>query len=244
MKLVVLLSGTDAFFSPMSKFADMDTLTKSSIFADLIEAIYKSYDSYDSNLENEEYDDYSEYYKTGEDYDDSYYADEYYEEPVQSIYSRVAATFHDFSPSLRTSTNASRNKGCSVQELERRNQLATLICPEVKDGVVKAGTPCSWQCKDGFKFGNKHANNVKCEGGGSWTGVKKVKCNAGCKWAELKLNQRSGSFQHCKNDGNFGDARYKCKVGKKLRSGNDHRGVRCMCKNSRQNSGKCDWRFF
>ena len=45
--------------------------------------------------------------------------------------------------------------------------------------------------------------------------------------------QKSNEFSQCRDEANFGEARFKCKLPKEKRNGN--KGARCSCKNSRRN---------
>ena len=45
--------------------------------------------------------------------------------------------------------------------------------------------------------------------------------------------QTNNEFSQCRNEANFGEARFKCKLPKDKRNGN--KGARCSCKNSRRN---------
>lgn len=227
MKFALLLSGAEAFFSPMKKFTDLDDLAQTSFFADLVDAFQNSF------TQDEEKADDDEYY---------YYYEDDYESPAQSVFNQVSASLLDFNPSLRSASKGSNS--CSVSQIEKKNNLATLKCPNVKDDHVKEGTPCSWQCNNGYEYGSRDFNRVKCESGGSWNGIKKVKCNAGCVWNSLRKKQENGEFAHCQDDNNFGKARFKCKVKREQRNQVRNRGARCMCKNSRSNSGKCEWKLF
>ena len=56
---------------------------------------------------------------------------------------------------------------------------------------------------------------------------------AKCKWTELRAMQKNNEFTQCKDEANFGEARFKCKIPKEQRSGK--KGARCSCKNSRKN---------
>jgi len=142
--------------------------------------------------------------------------------------------------SLRMSEVAN-GSSCSIDQLEKKNSMAKLVCPNKNGDSVLDGTPCEWECNSGLSYGNKLRNQVKCSGG-NWDGVKKVKCNAKCKWTELRAMQTNNEFSQCKSEANFGEARFKCKLPKDKRSGN--KGARCSCKNSRRNSGKCSWQLF
>jgi hypothetical protein len=224
MKFAVLLSSADAFFSPMKQFTDTDDLTQTSFFTDLIEAFQNTAD-----------DDYYYYEDEGDDY----------ESPATSVFKQVAASLLDFNPALRSAAKGKdEQSGCSIEQMSKKNALATLNCPNVKNGHVKEGTPCSWQCNNGYVYGNKGTNRLKCESGGAWNGIKKVKCNAGCAWPALRRLQANGEFAHCQDETQFGLARFKCRVERDDRDSFDYRGARCVCKDSRRNSGKCEWKLF
>jgi len=45
--------------------------------------------------------------------------------------------------------------------------------------------------------------------------------------------QKNNEFSQCRDEANFGEARFKCKLPKEKRNGN--KGARCSCKNSRRN---------
>ena len=157
----------------MKQFTDTDDLTQTSFFTDLIEAFQNTAD-----------DDYYYYEDEGDDY----------ESPATSVFKQVAASLLDFNPALRSAAKGKdEQSGCSIEQMSKKNALATLNCPNVKskhlnnrvqhkhashsDDHVKEGTPCSWQCNNGYVYGNKGTNRLKCESGGVWNGIKKVKCN-------------------------------------------------------------------
>ena len=158
----------------MKHFTGTDDLTQTSFFTDLVEAYQKTAD-----------DDYYYYYDN---------EDEEYESPATSVYKQVAASFLGLDIGLRSAAKGKDEQSvCLIEQMNKKNALATLNCPNVKsrnlktcvrhkhtslsDGHVKEGTPCSWQCNNGYIYGNKGANRLKCESGGLWDGIKKVKCN-------------------------------------------------------------------
>ena len=99
----------------MKKFTDLDDLTQTSFFTDLIEAFQNSFTQDEEQAEDDEY---------------YYYYDDDYESPAQSVFNQVSASLLDFNPSLRSASKGSN--GCSVSQLEKKNELATLKCPNVK----------------------------------------------------------------------------------------------------------------
>ena len=88
----------------MKAFSNIEELTKSTFFTDLIEAVQNSYGSYEND--DEEY------------YDDYYYD---YESPAQSVANQVSASLLDFNPALRSASKGSA--GCSTAKLSRKSPL-------------------------------------------------------------------------------------------------------------------------
>ena len=97
---------------PMKAFSNIEELTKTTFFTDLIEAVQNSYSSYE-NTEDDEY---------------YYYYD--YESPAQAVANQVSASLLDFNPALRSASKGSA--GCSTAKLTRKSPLGRFSNSETK----------------------------------------------------------------------------------------------------------------